>query len=403
MIYRAARKRASCVEDMRLLARRRLPRAVFDFIDGAAEDETTQRANRDDLSAVRLVPRYLRDVSQRDSSVTVLNRRSSMPLIVAPTGLASLAWPRADIAIARAARDMGIPFVISTSSSVRLEEIVGAAEGGRIWFQVYLYKDRDLVRRLIHRADAAGIEALVLTVDTPVLGWRRRDHRNRFTVPLKPTVSLAVDLIRCARWTWGIARHGVPRMQNFVAGGQGASIESLAHLMTRNMDASVTWSDLAWVRDIWPGPIVLKGLLAPQDVATAAALGLDAVWISNHGGRQLDGAVSAVSALTEAVGVAGRMEVFMDGGVRSGTDVVKVVALGARAAAIGRPVLYGVAMGGEQGAARVLEMMRSEYDRCLALLGRSTSDELDRTCLAGGGVARWAGRFSMNDSPAAAR
>ena len=387
MPYRAARERASCVEDMRLLASRRLPRAVFDFIDGAADDEATRRANRDDLAAIRLVPRYLRDVSQRSAGITILGRSAAMPLIVAPTGLASLAWPRADIAIARAAHSAGIPFVISTSSSVRLEEITGAVENGRAWFQVYLYKDRDLVRRLVQRASAAGIEALVLTVDTPVLGWRRRDHRNRFTVPLKPTAALAIDLVRCARWTWGIARHGVPRMQNFVESGHAADIASLAHLMTSNMDASVTWSDLGRLRDLWPGPIVLKGLLAPQDVAAAEELGVDAVWISNHGGRQLDGAISTVSALVDAVGAAGRMELFMDGGVRSGADVAKAVALGARAAAIGRPALYGVAMGGEPGAARVLDMIRSEYDRCLALLGRPTSGDLDRTCLAGGYAA----------------
>lgn len=379
------------------MARRRLPRAVFDFIDGAAEDEATRRANRDDFAAIRFVPRYLVDVSQRRAGVTILRRPAAMPLIVAPTGLASLAWPRADVAIARAARNVGIPFVISTSSSVALEEIVRAAENGRTWFQVYLYKDRDLVRRLVQRASAAGVEALVLTIDTPVLGWRRRDHRNRFTVPLKPTVALAIDLVRCARWTWGIARYGVPRMQNFVDGGHATNITSLAHLMTSNMDASVTWSDLGWLRDLWSGPIVLKGLLAPEDVATAARLGMDAAWISNHGSRQLDGAVSSISALADAVGAAGRMELFMDGGVRSGTDVAKAVALGACAAAIGRPALYGVAMGGEQGVASVLDIIGTEFDRCLALLGRSASGDLDRTCLAGGYAAGAAGSASARD------
>lgn len=282
-------------------------------------------------------------------------------------------------------------------STCPIEPHENAHPAFRTWFQVYLYKDRDLVRRLVQRASAAGVEALVLTIDTPVLGWRRRDHRNRFTVPLKPTVALAIDLVRCARWTWGIARHGVPRMQNFVDGGHATNITSLAHLMTSNMDASVTWSDLGWLRDLWPGPIVLKGLLAPEDVATAARLGMDAAWISNHGGRQLDGAVSSISALADAVGAAGRMELFMDGGVRSGTDVAKAVALGACAAAIGRPALYGVAMGGEQGVASVLDIIGTEFDRCLALLGRSASGDLDRTCLAGGYAAGAAGSASARD------
>lgn len=382
MKFRPALARAACIDDLRDMARARLPRAVFDFIDGAAEAEVTRRANLEDLARLRFLPRYLQDVSKRKAAVRILGSPAAFPLIVAPTGLAALAWPKADIAIAKAAENAGVPFVISTSSSVRLEDIAAACSGGRVWFQVYIYRDRALVRRLIDRAKAAGVETLVLTVDTPVLGCRRRDQRNRFTVPLKPTLTLAADVIRCPGWSWGILRHGVPRMQNFVEAGKAPDIASLAQLMTSNMDASVTWSDLNWLRDVWTGPVVIKGILAPEDIVRAASLGINAVWISNHGGRQLDGATSTASALRGAVAEAGAMEVFMDGGVRMGGDIAKVLALGGSAAAIGRPTLYGVAVAGQAGAEKALEILSTEYDRCLALLGRSRSVDLDRSCLA---------------------
>jgi (S)-mandelate dehydrogenase len=365
---------AASIADLRDIARKRIPRAVFDFIDGGAESEITLRRNIRDLQEIALLPRYLRNVTNCDPSTSILGRVSALPLIVAPTGLAALAWPKADASIARAAATHSIPFVISTSSSMRMEDIVAQVPGARVWFQIYIYKDRTLLESLSNRASQAGIEALVVTIDTPVLGHRERDWRNNFAVPLRPTARLAWDLMRCARWSLGTARHGLPRMQNFVDYGFGRDVTSLAQLMKSNLDASVTWDQLAWVRDRWHGKIVLKGILAPEDAALAIKYNIDALVISNHGGRQLDGAPSSVSMLPEIASVVGgRCEVFLYGGVRRGSDIAKVVALGARAAMVGRPLLYGVAAGGARGACHALKLLGTEYERCLTLLGRAAT------------------------------
>jgi (S)-mandelate dehydrogenase len=377
-MYKQRRLRsAASIADLKRLARRRIPRAVFDFIDGGAEDEITLERNLSDLRELSLIPRYLRDVAQRDLSTFILGRPAALPLIVAPTGLAALAWPRADVAIARAAAQHGIPVIISTSSSMRMEDIVAGAPGARAWFQVYIYRDRQLVESLVQRATAAGIEALVLTIDTPMLGNRERDGRNRFTVPLLPTARLIWDVLRCLPWTLSMARHGAPRMQNFVDYGHGNTVTSLMQLMTGNMDASVTWDEIAWLRERWPGKLVIKGILAPEDAALAVSHGVEALIISNHGGRQLDTAPSTVSMLPEiAAVVGGRCEILIDGGIRRGSDMAKVVALGARAAMVGRPMLYGAAAGGEVGALKALDVLKAEYDRCLALIGRASTATL---------------------------
>jgi (S)-mandelate dehydrogenase len=370
---------AFCIEDLRRLARRRLPRAVFDFIDGGAESETTLRRNALDFDGITFAPRVLVDVQHRQLAAPVLGVVSRLPLIVAPTGLAALVWPRADVALARAAHASGIPFTVSTSSSVRLESIREAVPEMRLWFQVYLYKDRELVRSLVARALQARFEALVLTVDAPVLGQRHRDLRNRFTVPLRPTMRLLWDLCRCPRWTVHLARQGVPKMQNLIDGTRtDVSIASLASLMTRNLDASVSWNDAAWLRDLWPGKLVLKGILSPEDAQRAARLGFDAVVVSNHGGRQLDCAPSAIAVLGQVIAAAGdRIEVYLDGGVRRGSDIAKALALGARAVMIGRATLFGVAAGGEAGARQALAILAEELDRCLALIGCPSVTELD--------------------------
>lgn len=376
---------ADTIDALRLQARRRLPRAVFDFIDGGSDAEVTLDRNRRDLADISFMPRQPRDVSRRDLSTEIFGIRSGLPLVVGPTGLAALGWPQADIALARAARSSNIPFTISTASSVRLEAIAAAAEGARLWFQVYIYRDRDLVASLVARARAAGVETLVVTVDTPVLGWRRRDHRNRFTVPLKATPALALDLVRCAGWSLQIARHGVPRMQNFVDAGIGDDIVSLSKLMASNMDDSVTWADIRWLRDRWPGKMIVKGVLSPADAVEALEVGVDGVQVSNHGGRQLDGAISAISALPAiAAAVAGRAEVLVDSGFRHGSDIAKAVAMGASAVAVGRATLFGVAAGGSPGAHRALEILKTEYDRCLALLGCPSTAQLDKSHLAPG-------------------
>lgn len=369
---------ADTIADLRDRARKRLPRAVFDFIDGGADDELTRGWNAADFDLLQWRPRVLVDVSKRDSSATILGTRSGLPLIVAPTGLASLAWPRADVLLAQAAHSAGVPFTISTSSSVRMEDIRQGAPEARLWFQVYLYKDRELVRSLIARARAIQCDALVITVDVPLLGRRLRDRRNRFTVPLRPSMRLAWDLLRCPGWTAQILANGVPRMQNFVDGKRAASVASLAALMTSNMDAGVTWDAIAWLRDVWPGRLVLKGVLHEEDARRAVACGIDAIAVSNHGGRQLDAVTSAIRALPGVVAaVAGRAEVFLDGGIRRGSDIAKACALGANAVMAGRAGLYGVGAGGRAGAERALAILADELDRCLALLGCPAIARLD--------------------------
>lgn len=373
---------AGSIEDLRQMARTRLPRAVFDFIDGAADDELTLRWNCADFDRIAWRPRVLVDVSKRDCGTTILGTRTSLPLIVAPTGLAALAWPQADAVLAQAAWAAGVPFTISTSSSVRMEAIREAAPEARLWFQAYSYKDRELVHGLLARARAIGCEALVLTVDVPLLGRRLRDQHNRFTVPLRPTPRLVWDMLRCPRWTAHILRHGVPRMQNFVDGKRTMSIASLADLMTSNLDASVTWEAVERMRDQWGAKLVLKGVLHPEDAEQAARVGVDAIAVSNHGGRQLDAATSTIRALPQVVAaVGGRAEVYLDGGIRRGSDIAKACALGATAAMSGRALLYGAAAAGPAGTERALEILAEEFDRCLALVGCPVAARLDSTWL----------------------
>jgi len=364
-------ERAQSIADLRRMARRRLPRAVFDFFDGGAEDETTLRANTAAFESIDFLPRIMVDVSTRSAATSILGVPAKLPLIVGPTGLAALGWPRADIALARAAGKFGVPFVVSSSSSVRLEDIARAAPDTRLWFQVYVYRDRELVQRLIGRARDAGFEAIVLTADVPLLGQRERDGRNRFAVPLRPTPRMILDTLLCPQWTLGMLTHGVPRMQNFVDASAGLeSIGSLAALMTANMDASVNWTDVDSLRDGWRGKTVLKGVLSAADAVQAARSGFDAIVVSNHGGRQLDHAPATMSVLPEIAGaVAGKLEILLDGGVRRGSDIAKALCLGANAAMLGRATLFGAAAGGERGVERALDLLRAELDRCLALIG----------------------------------
>jgi (S)-mandelate dehydrogenase len=374
--------RAGTIDELRRMARTRLPRAVFDFIDGAADDELTLRWNSADFDRISWRPRVLVDVAKRDCSTTILGTRSALPLIVAPTGLAALVWAKADIALARTASAAGVPFTISTSSSVRMEAIRDSAPDARLWFQAYAYKDAELTRSLLTRARAIGCDALVLTVDVPILGRRLRDVRNRFTVPLRPTPRLLWDIVRCPRWTAQILAHGVPRMQNFVDGKHATSVASLAALMTSNLDASFTWDRLKRVREEWGGKLVLKGVLHPEDAERAVRAGVDAIAVSNHGGRQLDAATSSIRALPNIVAaVGGRAEIFVDGGIRRGSDIARTCALGATAAMAGRAGLYGVAAAGRAGADRALGILAEELDRCLALVGCPAVNQLDSTWL----------------------
>ena len=378
--------RAISVDDLRTMARARLPRAVFDFIDGAAADERTLRANGADFEAVRLVPRFLRDVSATRLDATVLGAPSSAPLLIGPTGLATLAWPDAERILAAEAAAAGLPFVLSTGAGNTIEEVASVGPGRR-WFQLYVFKDRSITEAMIERAAKAGYEALVLTVDVPVVGKRERDWRNGFTIPLRLGARTMLDLARHPGWCLQVARHGVPRMRNFDGARTGSDAMSHAALMNSQLDPSLTWEVLGWLRERWRGPILVKGLLALDDVLRAADAGADAVVVSNHGGRQLDGVGSSIRALAQwGDRAAARVPVLVDSGFRRGSDVVKAIALGATAVLLGRATLYGAAAGGPEGVRRCLGLLVDEMHVTLAQLGVRSIAELDRRCVDLGGL-----------------
>jgi len=371
------------IDDLRRLARRRLPRAVFDFGDGGAEDERTLRANSLDFRKLLFRPRVLVDVSQRDQTTTVLGQQISSPLILAPVGLAGMFAPRAEILAARAAAKRGIISTHSTLSVASLEEIA-AGSSGPLWFQLYVMKDRDLTRSLVERAQRAGYRALCLTVDLPVLGQRERDLRNGATIPPKITARNVVDAIQRVGWLRGVLFGSKITFGNFVgsAAGLGPEAVSLWQYIASQNDPSVDWEDLNWFRSIWAGPLAVKGIMTAEDARRAVDAGVNAIIVSNHGGRQLDSLPSAIEVLPEIVEAVGdRAEVILDGGVRRGSDVVKALCLGARACMLGRPYLYGLAAGGQAGAERAIEILQNEIDRTLALIGRPTLADLDRSAL----------------------
>jgi isopentenyl diphosphate isomerase/L-lactate dehydrogenase-like FMN-dependent dehydrogenase len=379
------------IDELRRLASRRLPRAVFDFADGGAEDEQTLRANRRDFQRLTFRPRVLVDVSQRDQSATILGQRVSSPLVLSPVGLAGMMSPRGEIAAARAAAKRGIISTLSTLGACSIED-VAASTSGPLWFQLYVMRDRDLTRSLVERAQKAGYRALCLTVDLPVLGQRERDLRNGATIPPRITVRNVMDVLQRIGWLRGVLMGPPITFGNFVGtkAGLGSSAVSLWSYVNSQNDPSVDWDDLDWFRSIWSGPLAIKGIMTAEDARRAVDAGVEAIIVSNHGGRQLDSLPSAIEMLPEIVDAVGdRAEVILDGGVRRGTDVVKALALGARACMIGRPYLYGLGAAGQIGAERAIEILQTEIDRTLALIGRPTLADLDRSAvrLAGGSSA----------------
>jgi len=364
-------------EDYRRAARRALPRFVFDYVDGGADDGACLRRNRADLDSVTLTPRVLRDTTAIDTSVEVFGQRWQAPFGVAPMGLNGLVRPRGDAMLAAAAASAGLPFVLSTASNMRLEDVRAVAPDGAQWMQLYVMH-REMARRIVERAQRAGYGALVLTVDVPVTGNRELDIRNGFRMPFKATPRLAWDLLTHPRWAIRAALSGIPDFANIAIDGQDAgSAEMQAALLARAMDRSLVWDTLAWLRDLWKGPLVLKGLLHPEDARLALRHGIDGVIVSNHGGRQLDASPSAISALARIVdAVQGRIPVFMDSGVRRGEHIAKALALGATAVFVGRPLLYGLSVDAAEGAGAVIDTLRGELARSMTLLGTSTVGEL---------------------------
>ena len=374
--------RALSVADLRLMARRRLPRAVFDFIDGAADDECTLAANTSDFDSIWLKQRILAGVATTSLQSRILGSDAAAPLMIGPTGLANMTCPDADLVLAREAAAAGIPFVLSTSSGSTLED-VAATGSGRRWFQLYVFRDRGITERLIARAQAAGYEALVITVDVPVVGRRRRDVRNGFTIPLALTPASLLDFALHPRWCLDIWRHGVPTMRNFAEALAGSEAASHAALMNSQLDPAVDWRIIGWLRERWKGPILIKGILALEDALEAVAQGADGIVVSNHGGRQLDGVPSSLRALEEiAPAVGSKVPLFLDGGIRRGSDIVRARALGAQAVLIGRPTLYAAAAGGAAGVRHCLQILTDDMHRTLAQIGRASIDDVDRDCLA---------------------
>lgn len=376
-------RHAVSVADLRRLARRRLPRGVFDYIDGGAEDERTLAANSDAYARVTFRPRVLRDVSVVDPSTTVLGQPIPIPLVLAPTGFSRIADPEGELAVARAAARAGLPYTLSTLSTRSIEEVAAVSDGPK-WFQVYVWRDRGLVKEMIDRAARSGYDALVLTVDTAVFGRRDRDVRRGFSLPPKIGLETLLDGLLHPGWTWDFVRADPIRFAN-VAGasvGDGSDAVSLAEYINAQFDPALSWSDVEWLRSVWDGPLVLKGIQTVDDAVLAADAGVEAIALSNHGGRQLDSApatLDLVAPVADAVG--DRVEIICDGGVRRGSDIVKAVARGARAVMAGRAYLYGLGAAGEAGVDHVLASLDADVRRTMALLGAQDISEVTSALL----------------------
>jgi L-lactate dehydrogenase (cytochrome) len=376
---------ALTVEDMRRIAKRRLPRGVFDYIDGGAEDERALANNSAAFGLIEFCPNVLRDVSEIDVSTTLLGKPVSMPLVLAPTGYTRLTHSQGELSVARAGERAGIPYSLSTMSTRSIEEVAAVSNGTK-WFQVYTWKDRGLVREMVERAASAGYEAIILTVDTAVLGRRERDARRGFSIPPRIGPGTIVDGIVHPAWTYDFMTHEPMTFANVAHLSQYGSDGDMGRgqYVMMNFDQKLAWSDVEWLQSVWSGPIVLKGIQTVDDAKRAVAAGVQAIALSNHGGRQLDDAPAPI-ALVEPVAqaVQGQAEIICDGGVRRGSDIVKAIALGATACSIGRPYLYAMGAAGERGVDQVLQFFRDGIARTMALSGRTTIAEIDR------GLVRW--------------
>lgn len=369
------------VEDMRRIARRRLPRGVFDYIDGAAEDERSLARNIDAFSRYQFEPRVLRDVSDLDTSTTLFGQRLDMPLIIAPTGYTRIADSQGELAVARAARRAGIPYSLSTMGTRSIEEVASVSDGDK-WFQIYTWRDRPLVEELVERAKVAGYTTVWLTVDTAVLGRRERDVRRGFTLPPKIGPGTLIDGAVHPGWTLDFLRNEPIKFANVVGRHEmdGSTPVSLAAKVAGHFDQSLSWKDIDWLRSIWDGPIVLKGIQTVADAKQAVAMGVQGIGLSNHGGRQLDDApvpLELVEPVRDELG--DEVAIICDGGVRRGSDIVKALALGADAVTVGRPYLYALGAAGERGVDHLFAFLREGMERTMALTGVRSVAEIDRT------------------------
>lgn len=371
--------KAASVADLRRIARKRLPGGCFDYIDGGAEDERTLAANSQAFADMQFRPRVLRGIEKIDVGTEILGTSSELPLVLAPTGFTRIADPQGELAVARAAARAGIAYTLSTLATRSIEE-VRAVSDGRLWFQVYAWRDRALVTEMIERAASSDFEALVLTVDTAVFGRRERDIRRGFSLPPTLGAGTIVDGLRHPAWTMAFLRNEPIRFANVVGRsvGDGSSPVNLSDYINSQFDPALAWSDIEWLRSIWSGRIVVKGIQCVEDAIIAADLGVDAIALSNHGGRQLDGSpatLSLVPPVADAVG--GRTQIICDGGVRRGSDIVKAVAAGADAVMAGRAYLYALGAAGEVGVDTLLGWWREDMRRTMSLIGAASIAELD--------------------------
>lgn len=363
--------RAANIADLRLMAKAHLPHGIFDYIDGGAEDEITMRRNSDAFQRYSFVPRILRDVSDIDTSTTLLGRTLSSPIIFSPTGFTRIAHSQGELAVARVAARHGLPYCLSTLSTRSIEEVATVSNGPK-WFQVYVWRDRELVRDMLSRAQNNGYDTIMLTVDTAVLGRRERDVRRGFTLP--PTLGLGtlIDGVRHPSWTWDFVRHDPITFANIsgAAGRSAGTAVTLSDFISDQFDPALSWAEIDWFRENWNGHIIVKGVQSIADAVTAHSVGVDAIALSNHGGRQLDGSpapLDLIAPVAQATG--GALPLICDGGVRRGSDIVKALALGATACTMGRSYLYGLGAAGEEGVEKALTMLTSELRRTMQLTG----------------------------------
>jgi L-lactate dehydrogenase (cytochrome) len=376
-------KHITCIEDLRQLHMRRVPKAFFDYADRGSYTEQTLRANRADLEAIRFRQRILVDVSKRDLSTTILGEPAALPLILAPVGLLGMQHGDGEILACRAAQSAGIPFTLSTMSICSIEDVAASVDKP-FWFQLYVMKDRGFIKALIERAIAAKCSALVLTVDLQVIGQRHQDIKNGMTVPPEWSLSKLFDFATKPAWISGVLRGKRRTFGNLMGHLKGTDdITALSSWISSQFDTSLNWKDVEWIRSIWPGKLVLKGILDVEDANEAAKSGAQALVVSNHGGRQLDGAPSSIELLPQIVDAVGsQMEIMFDGGIRSGQDVMRALALGAKSCMIGRAFAHGLGAGGEAGVAKAIDLIHNELSVTMGLCGVNTIAEIDERVLA---------------------
>ena len=377
-------KTMTCIEDLRQTARRRVPRMFFDYAESGSYAEETLHANRTDLEAIKLRQRILLDVAGRTTGTTILGEPVSLPLALAPIGLCGMQHGDGEILACRAAHEAGIPFTLSTMSICSIEDVAASVDKP-FWFQLYVMKDRGFVRSLIERAAAAKCSALVLTVDLQVLGQRHRDIKNGLSVPPERRIKNLIDIATKPAWALSVLRGKRRTFGNIAGHVRGMeNVNSLSVWIASQFDETLSWKDVEWIAGLWPGKLILKGILDVEDALVAAKTGAAAIVVSNHGGRQLDGAPSSIAALpaiAEAVGSS--IEVLFDGGIRSGQDIMRAIAHGAHACLSGRAYIYGLGAGGQAGVARAIEIMRNELSVSMALTGVTGIDKIDRSVIAG--------------------